>query len=176
MHLVVQNLLLFYGPEGAQPHMEGDPAQPHTQGGNLLQQLRGKVEPRRRGGGGAADLGVHRLIPLLFLELLFNVGGQGHPAQPLQHLQKNPPVGEAHQPYPVAGAGLSLHRGGEPAVPKADLDPGPQLPPRPHQTFPHVVSPVRQQKNLAAAPGGPPAQQPGGNHPGVVHDQTVSRS
>ena len=83
------------------------------------------------GGGGAVDLGVDSLIPLAVLELLLDVGGEGHLAQLLQHLQEDTLIVEADQP--VAPGHLCLHGGGEAApVPEDHLGPWLQLPPRAH--------------------------------------------
>ena len=128
------------------------------------------------GGGGAVDFGVDGLIALAVLELLLDVGGQGHLAQLLQHLQKNALIVEAHQP--VATGRLRLHRGGEAApVPKDHLGPGLQLPPRAYQTLPQAVPLVGEEEDLTGpAPGQPVADEPGGEHPGVVQHQAVSRT
>ena len=127
------------------------------------------------GGGGAVDFGVDRLIPLAVLELLLDVGGQGHLAQLLQHLQEDALIVEAHQP--VAPGHLRLHRGGEAApVPKDHLGPGLQLPPRAHQALPQAVPLVGEEEDLTGpAPGQPVADEPGGEHPGVVQHQAVPR-
>ena len=83
---------------------------------------------------------------------------------------------EAHQP--VAPGHLRLHRGGEAAaVPEDHLGPGLQLPARTHQALPHPVPLVGEEEHLAhPAPGEAVADEPGGQHPGVVQHQAVPRA
>ena len=153
--------------------MKGHIPDLHALGLDGLQQLRREVEPRRGGGGAAQHLGVHGLVPLLVLELLLDVGGQGHFPQPLQGLQEDALVVEPDQ----AAALLQLLHdlGGQ--LPVAEGEPGAlaELPARADQALPHLVAPVVQQQHLAdAAAGQPLAHQTGGQHPGVVQDQTVA--
>ena len=128
----------------------------------------------RRGGRRAAqDLGVDGLIPLLVLQLLLDIGRQGHFAQVLQHLQEDALVVEAH--HPVAVGQLLHHLGGQFPVAEAQLRPCTHLPARAHQALPGLVAPVDQQQHLAGAAAGQPlAQQAGGQHPGVVQNQAVA--
>ena len=97
MHLVVGDLVLLHGAEGAKTHMERHIADVHALGLDLLQQLRSEVQSRRGGRRAAQHLRVHRLIPLLILKLLLDVGRQGHFTQMLQNLQENSLVIKAHQ-------------------------------------------------------------------------------
>ncbi len=69
VHLVVGDLLLLHRAEGAKTHMERHIADVHALGLDLLQQLRGEVQPCRGGRGAAQYLGIHGLIPLLVLQL-----------------------------------------------------------------------------------------------------------
>ena len=101
VHLVVGDLVLLHGAEGAKTHMERHIADVHALGLDFLQQLRREVQSRRGGRRAAQHLGVHRLIPLLILKLLLDVGRQGHFAQTLQHLQEDSLVIKAHQTVAV---------------------------------------------------------------------------
>ena len=82
--------------------MERHIADVHSLGLDLLQQLRSEVQSRRGGRRAAQHLGVHRLIPLLILKFLLDVGRQGHFTQMLQNLQKDSLVIKAHQTVAVA--------------------------------------------------------------------------
>ena len=64
---------------------------------HTVQKLRGEVQPRRGCRRRAVDLGVHRLVSLLILQLLLDIGRQGHFAETLQHLKEYPLIGEPHQ-------------------------------------------------------------------------------
>ena len=176
VHIVVQDVLLLHRPEGAQAHMEGHIADGDAHGLHPVHQLPGEVEPGGGGGGGAVVLGVDGLVPPLVLELLFDVGGQGHPPQPLQNLQEDALVGEADQA--VAALHLPNDLAHQLPVPEGDPGAGPQLLPRADQTLPHVVPPVNEQQHLRRPAGRPvaveaAAQEPGGQHPAVVHDEAV---
>ena len=97
--------------------------------------------------GAAALPGIDGLIPLLVLELLLDVGGQGHFPKALQHLQENPLVLEADQTVSVRL--LPDHLGGQGPVAKVHPGPGPQLPPRADQALPDMFALVSQQQHWA---------------------------
>ena len=125
------------------------------------------------GGGAAVDLGVDGLVALPVLQLLLNVGGEGHFPQSVQHLQKNALVLEMHQP--VAAGQLLGDLGGELPISEGDTGAGAQLLTGPHQTFPRVLTPVNEQQDLTgSAAGEPMTQQPGRENTGVIEDQTVA--
>ena len=160
VHGVVLDGVLLHRAEGAEAHMEGHIADPHAFSLDDVQQLRREVEPRRGGGGAAQDLGVHGLIPLLVLELLLDIGGQGHPAQVLQHLQEDALVVEADQ----AAALLQLlyDLGGELSIAEGELRALAELPAGAHQALPDIFAPVIEQQHLADAATGEPLAHPGG--------------
>ena len=53
---------------------------------NALKQLRRKMQPCRRSGGGAVFMSINGLIPALILKLLGYVRRQRHFADPIQYL------------------------------------------------------------------------------------------
>ena len=125
------------------------------------------------GGGAAVDLGVDGLVALPVLQLLLDVGGQGHFSQSVQHLQKNALVLEMHQP--VAAGQLFGDLGGELPISEGDTGAGAQFLTGPHQTFPRVLTPVNEQQDLTgSAAGEPMTQQSGRENTGVIEDQTVA--
>ena len=173
MHLVVGDLVLLHGAEGAKTHMERHIADVHALGLDLLQQLRGEVQSRRRGRRAAQYFGVYRLIPLLILKLLLDVGRQGHFTQMLQNLQENSLVIKAHQTVAVRQDLCDLCR--QLAVAEGEFGSLPHMPSRAHQTFPRLFSPVDEQQHLTGAASRQTLpQQTGGQHPGIVQDQAVT--
>lgn len=155
MHLVVLDGVLFDGTEGPEAHMQRHIADLHALGLNGLQQLRREVQSRRGSRGAAQDLGVDGLIPLLILQLLFDVGRQRPLAQMFQHLQEDPVVVEADQA--VSAFQFPDYLGGQLAVAEGELGPRAHLPARPHQAFPSLVAPVNEQQHLTGAAAGEPA-------------------
>ena len=140
-----------------------------------LQKLRRKVQPRRGRCRRAVDLGVHRLIALLILQLLLDVRRQGHLAKPLQHLQEDPFIRELYQP--VAVGQLVHHLRRQFTAAENDLCALPQLLPRTDKALPHIVAPVDKQQNFAGSAAGQSVpQQTRRQYPGVVQDQAVART
>ena len=140
-----------------------------------LQKLRREMQPRCGRRRRAVDLGVHRLIALLILQLLLDVRRQGHLAQSFQHLQEDPFIRELYQP--VAIGQLVHHLRRQFTAAENDLCALPQLLPRTDKALPHIVAPVDKQQNFAGPTAGHPmAQQPCRQHPGVVQDQAVART
>ena len=175
VHLVVQDVLLLHRAEGAQAHMEGHIGQTHPHVLHLLQKLLGEVEAGGGGGGGAHLPGVDGLVPLRVVELGLDIGRQGHFAQLLQLLQKDALIVKADQP--VAPLQHLSDLGGELALAEGYLGTGLHLAAGPHQALPGLVAPVDEQQHLhGTAAGLPVADEPGGQHPGVIEHQAVPRS
>ena len=171
MHLMVLDLLRLHRAEGAQAHMQRHVAQLHALGGDLLHQFLGKMQPGG-GGSGAADFpGIDGLIPLAVLQLLLDIGRQRHFAQPLQHLQEDALIIKADDA--VAALRHALHGSLQFPVAEKDLRAGLGLSSGAAETFPAALPQIPQQHQLHAAAGGPGADQPGRQHPGIVKDHAV---
>ena len=146
-------------------------AQLHAFGGDLFHQFPGKMQAGG-GGRGAADFpGIDGLVPLAVLQLLLDVGRQRHFTQPLQHLQEDALIIKADDA--VAALRHALHGGLQFSIAEKDLRAGPGLPARAAEAFPAALPQVPQQHQLHAAAGGPGADQPGRQHPGIVKDHAV---
>ena len=65
---------------------------------DLLQQFFRKMKTGGRSGCGTLTFGIDRLIPILILQLVRDVGRQRHLPQFIQDLLKNPFIGELDQP------------------------------------------------------------------------------
>lgn len=76
--------------------------------------------------------------------------------------------------HPVAVLPDLLHRGGELTVAEGNLVPRLHLLAGLAQALPALIPQVPQQQNLHRTAGGPVAQEPGGQHPGIVHHQAVA--
>ena len=127
----------------------------------------------RRGCGGGADLtGIDGLIPLLILKFLLDVGRQGHLPKAFQHFQKNSFVPEFH--HPVAVLPHFPNNGRQLAVSENDLVADLHFPTGLAQALPALVAQVPQKQHLHHAAGGTVPHEPGGQHPGIVHHQTVA--
>ena len=173
VHGVVGDLLLLHRAEGAQTHMKCNVPNLYTHCLHSLQQLRREMQPRRGRCRRAVDLGVHRLIAFLILQLLLDVRRQGHLAQPLQHLQKDALIFEPHQPVAVRQLLHDLCR--QLSVAEGHPCALPQLLSRTDKALPHVVAPIDEQQNFAGAAAGlPMPQQTRRQHPGIVQDQAVA--
>ena len=77
VHQVVGDARLLHGAEGAEPDVQrhlgvSDPLRP-----DRVEQFRGEMQTRRRGGGGPLLFRVDRLIARQILLFLVNVGRQG---------------------------------------------------------------------------------------------------
>ena len=175
MHGVIGDLVLFHRAEGPKSHMECNVSYLYTHCLYFFQQLRRKVQPRRGRCRRAVDLGVHRLIAFLILQLFLDIRRQGHLAQPLQHLQKDALIFEPHQP--VAVGQLVHHLRRQLSVTEGHPRALPQLLPRTDKALPHIVAPVDKQQNFAGSAAGQSVpQQTRRQYPGVVQDQAVART
>ena len=165
--MMVRNFLRLHRAEGAKTHMQGDKRRSYSLGPDFIQQLRGKMQSGCGGSGRTYLPGVHGLIPLPVGKLRLDVRRQGHFAQLVQNLQENPLVVKFHNPVPVLLD--SPDCGGQLPVSKGDCASRLHLPAGLYQALPALVPQVPQKQNLYYAAGGPVAQKPGGEYPGVVH-------
>ena len=169
--MVLADLLCLHRTEGTKTHVKGHIGQGDTLLFNLLQKLFGKMQACGGSRSGAGLPGIHRLVPLLVLELCLDVRRQGHFPQVLQNLQKDSLIMEPDNP--VAVLLDFLHRSGQLAVSEDDLLAGAELLSGLCQTFPLLIPQIPQQKQLYSASCGAVAQKPGRQHPGIVHHQAV---
>ena len=115
----------------------------------ILREMKAGCRRRRR----THDFGIHGLIPLPVLQLLFYIGRQGHFSEPVEHFQKNSVILEPYQP--VAALQNLGHLRCQFAVAKAEPCPLAEMFPRAHQTLPGLFAAVNEQQHLA----GPAARQ-----------------
>ena len=172
VHGVLLHIVHLDGTEGAQPDMQGHKADVHAFRAHLIEELRGKVQPRRRRRRRALVFCVHGLIAVSVLQLVGDVGRQGHLAQPVQHLLEDALELKSHQ----AVAALRDLQDLRLEAPVAKDGPGarPQLFARPHQALPDIRLQPFEQEDLHSRPGplaGP--QEPGRDHLGIIEDHGV---
>ena len=172
VHMMLQDILRLHRAEGTQAHVQRHKGGLNTLFPGLIQQLPGPVQTGCRGRGGADCPAVHGLVPFLILQLRLDVGRQGHLAQALQDLQEDPLIVEFH--HPVAVLLNRRNRGGQLTVAEDDLVAQLHLPARLAQALPFLIAKIPQQKHLHGTAGGPVAQEPGGQHSGIVHHQAVT--
>ena len=173
MHLMVRDLLGLDRAEGAEADVEGHPGQIHALVPELLQELRRKVQTGGRRGGGAVDAGIDGLIPFLILQLLLDIGGQGHLSKLAQDLQEDALIAEADLFLAVVQGFHDL--GGELSVAEAELRADRGLPARARQAFPDVAAGILEQKDLhSPAAGNAVAHQTGRKDAGIVQNQRVA--
>ena len=142
-------------------------------GFDLYQKLFGKMESRG-GRGGAAQLpGINRLIALRVLQLLPDIGRQRHLAEALQYLKEDPLVVELDDP--VAALRHLQNRSSQFPLAEKQLRARLGLSPGAAEAFPFSVPQIPQQHQLHAAAAGATADEAGGQHPGIVQHQAVTR-
>ena len=95
--MMFQNIFFLHGTEGSKPHMQGHICCFNALFLNAPQQFLGKMQPRGRCSGGTLIFCIYRLVAVLILELMGNVGRQRHLPQPVQHFLKNPLIFKADQ-------------------------------------------------------------------------------
>ena len=174
VHLVVGDLILLNGAEGAQTNVQCHLGNTDTLGADGVHQLRGEVQAGRGCGRAAQLLGIHGLILALILQLLGDVGRQRHLAELIQLFIKSLGV-VIECNVLVAVLQRLVHHSGQAAVTEADL--GADLHPLAGlcQAFPLVALDLTEQQQLADRTGGLlDAHDAGGQHLGVVHHQQVA--
>ena len=116
MHLMVGDLLFLDRTEGPQSYVERYIGQIYAHGLYLLQQFPCKVKSCGRGCSRTHLFGIDSLIPLGITEFFLDIGRQGHLAESLQDLQKDPVIIKADQTVPPLQC---LHDfSGEQSIPK----------------------------------------------------------
>ena len=168
---MILDILLFHRAKSAQPHMERHIRQLYAFLRDRVKQLPGKVQPCRGCGGAAHVPGVNGLVAFAVPEFLLDIGRQGHFPQPLQHFQKNAVIVECEDLVSVLTC--AYHIGAQLPLPKAQMGARRGLAARAGQALPLSPAQIPQQHHLHAAAGGAAAEEPGGQHAGVVHHETV---
>ena len=80
------------------------------------------MKPGRGGRGGAGVGGVHGVVPIFFFQLMRDVRGEGHLAQPVQHFLEDPFVLEPDEAVPPST--MSITSPARSPSPKRILVPG----------------------------------------------------
>ena len=95
MHLVVENIVLLDRTEGAKPDVQGDVGGVNALIRELSEYVLGEVKPGGGGGGGAGFPAVDRVVSVLILELLGDVGRKRHLTYPVENVEEMPLKGKA---------------------------------------------------------------------------------
>ena len=173
VHGVILNVFLLDRAEGPQTNMQRHVANAHAFGGNSLQQLLRKMQPRRRRGRTSKRSGIDRLIPLAVLQFLLDIRWQRHLPESFENLQKNALIVKLQDLVSVLNR---VHdRGGKRAFAKGQLRAGACLAARTRETLPLSVAQVAQQHDLHAPAGAALAEQPRREHARVVQNKAVAR-
>ena len=137
VHMVLQDIVHLHRPEGAKSHMKGDAGNVHSLALYLLQKLRRKVQSCRGGCRRPAVLCVDCLVAVLVLQLVSDIGRQGHLSQLVQYLLKDAVVGKPHKTVALLHHinDLSYQK----TLPKADPGTRLRLFPRLHQRLPDII-------------------------------------
>ena len=151
-------------------HLEVDGADVDSLRPDLVEQLRGQVQPGRGGGDAARGAGVHGLVPVGIGERLVDVGRE-------RHLAVGAGVGEqADAALPLVAVRLpDLDHGGavgrleHRARRKAPTGADEGKPPGRVAGFG-----LLEEEDLGGATRGLSQRQPGGKHPGLVEDEDVA--
>lgn len=175
VHLVVGDLILHHGAEGAEADVQGHFSDADALGADGIHQLRGEVQTGRRGGGASKLLGVDGLILALVFELLGDIGRQRHFAKFVQLFIKRLGVIIKCNEL-VAVFQRLVHHGRQGAVAEAHLGAGLHPLAGLGKALPLVALDLTQQQQLADRAGRLlDAHDAGGQDLGVVDDQQVAR-
>ena len=101
VHRVILDLVLLDRAERAKADVQRDIADLHTHVRDPLQQLLREVQAGCRRGGAAKLAGIDRLVALLILQFLLDVGRQRHLAKVFEHLEENTLKVEFHHAVAV---------------------------------------------------------------------------
>ncbi len=115
---------------------------------------------------------IDRLVAVPVLELVGDIGRQGHLPQPVQHLFEDSFVVESYQPIALLHGvqDFSLQQ----AVPEGQPGAGAAFLAGPHQRLPDIAASALQQQQLHMGSGALPLpKEPGRDDLGVVQHQAV---
>ena len=141
----------LYRTEGPQPYMKGHIGNINPLLLQLLQKLLCKMKPC--GGRCSRSLvpGINSLVTVLVLELMGNVGRQGHFPQPVQYFFPDPFIVELYES--VSFLHHLQHFRMKQAVPKYKFSSRPGFFTRLDQRFPDIIFPAFQEKDLYGSSG-----------------------
>ena len=175
MHLVVGDLILHHGAEGAEAHMQGHFGNVHALGADGIHQFRGEVQASCGRCGAAKLLGIDGLVLALILQLLCDVGRQRHFAKFVQLFIKRLSIVIKCNVLVAIFHGL-IHHSSQGAIAKAHLRAGLHPLAGLCKAFPLVTFDLTQQKQLTHSTGGLlDAHDAGRQDLGIVYHQQVAR-
>lgn len=171
--MMLQHVVYLDRAERTEADIQRHIGKAHALGRDPLQQLGGKMQPRRWRCRRADDLGIDGLIALAVGKLRLDVGRKRHFAELLQNLKKNALVMKSHQP--IAAFQHGLHRRSQLTLSEGQLCPLVELAAGLDEAFPQAAALVRQQQHLGcAAAWYAVPQKPRRNDARVVHDKAVT--
>ena len=95
--MVLGHILHLHGAESSKTHMKSDMSDIDALGPDLLQKLRREMKACCGSSRGAVMLCINGLVTVLVLQLMSDIGRQGHLAQFVQNLLENALVGKLNQ-------------------------------------------------------------------------------
>ena len=172
MHVMILNGIHLDRAEGAETDMQGDMGDSNAHRLYFRQEFFGKMQACGGCSRRALMLGINRLIAVLILQLMGDVGRKGHLAQLVQNLLENTLIMELDEP--VSFFYHVQHGAGEKSV--AELNHRARLAFLSgfHQGLPDIILLAGQEKHFDFGAGvGLCADQPGRNYLGIIDDQAV---
>ena len=145
----------------------------HALGPDPVQKLIGKVQTGSGRSGRTAFLGIDGLISLLVGKLRPDIGRKRHLAQPFQNLQEDSLIAEFHDPVSVL-----FHLGDHSSqltFAENDLLAHLHFSAWLAEAFPLLIPQIPQKQDLHCTARRTVAQKSGWQHPGIVHNQAVTR-
>ena len=174
VHRVILDVFRFYRAERSEPYMQSHEVRLDAFCPYPVQQFLRKMQARGGSGSGAGVSGIYGLIPLRILQLFVDIRRQRHGAEAVQYLQEDPVVIKPDEPVSVLDF---VNNCACQAVFIAEPDDCSGLCPTAGlcQAFPDVAAPVAEKKDFDDGARVFPADESGRKHPGVVHNEAVSR-
>ena len=135
--MMFQNIISLHGTECAKSHMQCHISESYTLFFDLLQQLLCKMKTCCRCRSRTIILRINRLIAVLILQLVCDIGRQWHLSKLIQHLFKDPVIVELHQTVSLFHdlKNLCLQK----TIPKDKSCPRLHFLTRLYQSFPDVI-------------------------------------
>ncbi len=141
---------------------------------DFFQQLWRKMQPGRGGRCRTVIFCIYRLIPVLVLKLMGNIGRQRHLSQPIQNRFKNSLISKLNQP--VALFCNFQHFSRQNPAAKKNFSARPCLFSRFYQSFPNIIlSSFQQQDFHFSFCAFPLSKEPRWDYPGIIEHQAVPR-